>query len=220
MRLQELLDQIAVGAVDLDAVEAGRHGVARACRKPRPRRRFHWSQAHAASRRAPAFRPPSSPSGRRRSAPPKARPAARRRAGTTNARRGRHARAAERSTRPWREPHRPRRAIPRSALRIDAGHAGISVSRRHHGRGLGDDQAARRRALAHNIRHSAAAARGSASPRASASTAPSRRGARAGRGRPASGENNDRKIHVMPRKGISCSICDIVTGCLATRSIE
>jgi hypothetical protein len=33
-------------------------------------------------------------------------------------------------------------------FRIDAGRGGVAASRRHHGRGLGDDQTARRGALA------------------------------------------------------------------------
>ena len=116
-RLQKLLDQIAVGTMDLDAVESGR----RARSSPLADRRrsrliFRRYRAPAASRRRQPCRRPCR-SSNRRSAPPMARPAARRPAGTRSARRARHARAAGRSRRPWHERHRPPRASPRSAAR-------------------------------------------------------------------------------------------------------
>jgi len=48
---------------------------------------------------------------------------------------------------------------PDLIIRINAGRGGIAASGRHHRRGFGDDQAARRGSLGRNIPHSTPAAR-------------------------------------------------------------
>jgi hypothetical protein len=148
VRLQELLDQIAVGAMDLDAVEAGLERVGGTFPKTldhagdlmgleRPRRFI---------RRGLAFR-------RHRHQV---------RNGHRRRRHRQHAAGLERGMRhppdmPELEENQAAFGVhgiddvppaPDLRFRIDAGRAGIAASCRHDRRGLGDDQAARRGALA------------------------------------------------------------------------